>query len=216
MVASEITNTERLTGAVLVMSFVVFAVGGILPTLGTHGHARIFTLPAHEHLLAVARNATVWRWANVCMGAAAIILLAGLFMLTTLLELAGERRSARLGLAGWLASAVLWVIFSVFRGTVTLHAAQELRTTGDAPASYEPLARLWFGVFVVSAAIGFLALAAYGGALLQTTLVPAWAGWATLLFSLVLLVQLLITGDTLPAFHYLPPLIIGVLLLSHR
>lgn len=110
---------------------------------------------------------------------------------------------------------MLWVIFSVFRGTVSVHAAQELSTTGAAPAGYEPLARWGFRLFYASAAIGFLALASYGGALLQTELVPAWAGWATIFFCLALLVQLLFTGATLPAFHYVPPLMVGALLLIH-
>ena len=33
---------------------------------------------------------------------------------------------------------------------------------------------------------------------------PVWVGWATLLFSIALLILLLIMGDTLPAFHYVP------------
>jgi hypothetical protein len=44
---------------------------------------------------------------------------------------------------------------------------------------------------------------------------PAWAAWATLLFSIAMLILLLFTGDTLPAFHYLPALLIGILLLFH-
>lgn len=40
-----------------------------------------------------------------------------------------------------------------------------------------------------------------------------WTGWATLAFSIVMLVQLLAKGDTLPAYHYLPGLVIGILLL---
>jgi hypothetical protein len=215
MATSELFSVPRLTGVVLIASFIAFAIGGILPLVGEHGNARIFNMTVREHLLAVADNATIWRWANGSMGAAAIILLGGLCMLTTLLEAADERVASRLGLVGWLVSAVLWVSFSVFRGTVSVHAAQELSTTGAAPAGYEPLARWAFMVFYVSAALGFLALAAYGGALLQTGLVPAWAGWATVFFSLALLGQLLITGDTLPAFHYVPPLMIGVLILIH-
>lgn len=122
---------ERLTGAVLIASFISFAIGGTLPILGDKGNMRIFNLPVSEHLQAIAANALVWRWANVWMGAAAVILLA---------------------------------------------------------------------------------LAAYGASLLQVGLVPAWAAWATILFSLALLVQLLVMGDTLSAFHYLPPVLIGVLL----
>ena len=49
--------------------------------------------------------------------------------------------------------------------------------------------------------------------MLQAGLLPAWAGWATLLFSIAMLILLLIMGDTLPAFHYVPALLIGILLL---
>jgi hypothetical protein len=215
MGASEFFTAQRLTGAALIASFISFAIGGILPIVGERGSARIFNMPVCEHLQAVAVNVLVWRWANVCMGAAAVILLAGLSMLTTLLEVAGERIYSRLGLVGWLVATVLWVIFSVFRGVVTVKAAQETSApgaTGAVPAYYEPLAQWGFGLFYVSAVIGFLAQAAYGASLLQVALVPAWAAWATLLFSLALLIQLLVMGDTLPAFHYLPPVLIGILL----
>jgi hypothetical protein len=38
-------------------------------------------------------------------------------------------------------------------------------------------------------------------------------GWATLIYSLALLILLFIMGDTLPLFDYLPALLIGALLL---
>lgn len=206
---------ERVTGAVLIASFISFAIGGTLPIVGEKGNMRIFNLSVSEHLQAVAANALVWRWANVWMGAAAVILLAGLSMLTTLLEGAGERFCSRLGLVGWLLATVLWVIFSAFRGVITVAAAEEMNPAGvtdGVPAYYQPLAQWGSALFSVSAVIGFLALAAYGASLLQVGLVPAWAAWATILFSLALLVQLLVMCDTLPAFHYLPPVLIGILL----
>lgn len=55
----------------------------------------MFNVPVSEHLQAVAANALVWGWGNVWMGAAAGILLAGLSMLTTPLEGAGERFCSR-------------------------------------------------------------------------------------------------------------------------
>ena len=206
-------NDHRLTGVVLILSFISFAIGGTLPVVGAKGDMRIFTLPAREHLQAVADNLIVWRWANVFMGAAGVVVLAGLTMLTTLLEAANERILSRLGLVGFLLAAVLWLIFSVFRGVVTIRAAQEMSATGVVPTYYEPLAQWGFGLFYISAVIGFLALAAYGGSLLRVGLLPGWVGWATLVFSTALLIQLLIMGDTLPAFHYLPPLVIGILLM---
>jgi hypothetical protein len=188
-------------------------VGATLPLVGEKGNGGFFTLPLREYLQAVANNADVWRWANVFMGAAAVILAAGLTMLTTKLEQADERILSRVGLTGFLVAAVLWVIFSAFRATVTIRAAQEMTANGDVPAYYEPVAQWGFGLFYGYAVIGFLALAAYGGSLLQTGLLPAWSGWVTIIFSVATLIMLLVTGDTLPAFHYLPALMLGVLLL---
>jgi hypothetical protein len=107
------------------------------------------------------------------------------------------------------------VIFSAFRAVITVRAAQEMTATGVLPSYYEPLTTFGFALFYVSAVVGFLALAVYGGSLLQVGLLPAWAGWATLLFSIAMLILLLIMGDTLPAFHYAPALLIGILLLLH-
>jgi hypothetical protein len=123
-------TVERMTGAVLIASFISFAIGGTLPIVGERGNMRMFNLPVSEHLQAVAANALVWRWANVWMGAAAIILLAGLSLLTTLLEGAGERFCSRLGLVGWLLATVLWVIFSVFRGVITVAVAEDDERSG--------------------------------------------------------------------------------------
>lgn len=206
-------NEHRLTGGVLVLAFISFAIGATIPIVGEKGNAGIFTLPVREHLLAVAGNAMAWRWANVFMGAAAVLLLSGLAMLTTISEGAGERVLSRLGLVGWLLAAVLWVIFSAFRAVVTVRTAAEMAATGAMPTYYEPLAQWNSALFFIYAVIGFLALAVYGGALLQINLLPAWAGWATIIFSIATLVLLLVQGDTLPAFHYFPALLIGIMLM---
>jgi hypothetical protein len=166
-----------------------------------------------EHLQAVANNAIVWRWANVFMGAAAVLLLAGLWMLTAMLERAGERVFSRLGLVAMLVATVLWVVFSAFRAIITVSAAEEMTATGAAPASYESLAQWGFRLFFIYAVLGFLALTAYGVSLLQVGLLPGWVGWAAIVFSVALLILMFIMGDTLPGFHYLPGLLIGILLL---
>jgi hypothetical protein len=209
-------NEHRVAGILLVLAFISFAIGASLPLFGEKGNMNIYTLPVREHLSAVAGNAAAWRWANVFMGAAAVILLAGLTMFSTALEGAGERTLSRLGLAGILLSAVLWVVFSAFRAVVTVMAGQEMVGGGAAgaiPQYYEPLGQWGSALFYAYAVLGFLALAAYGASIVQVTLIPAWAGWATIIFSLALLVLLFVFGDTLPAFHYLPPLLLGILLL---
>jgi hypothetical protein len=213
MVATDLFNEYRVTGLLLILAFISFAIGGTLPVVGEKGNARVFTLPVREHLLAVADNAIVWRWANLFMGAATVLLLAGLWMLTAILMRAGERTFSRLGLAAMLVSTILWVVFSAFRGIVTVRAAEEMTATGAVPASYESLAKWGLTLFFIYAVLGFLAPAAYGVSLLQVELVPAWASWATIVYSVALLILLFIMGDTLPASHYLPGVLIGILLL---
>ena len=213
MPASNFLPENRLAGVLLVLSFISFAAGATIPLVGEKGNAGIFTLPLREHLLAIAGNAMAWRWANIFMGAASVLLLAGLTMLTTTLEGGGERVLSRLGPVGWLLAAVLWIIFSAFRAVVTVQASAEIVAAGSVPTYYEPLAQWGFALFYTYAVIGFLSLAAYGGASLQNSLLPTWAGWVTLIFSIAMLVLLLVQGDTLPAFHYMPALLIGIILL---
>jgi hypothetical protein len=208
-----VLNLSRLTGILLIVAGILFSIGAALPVFGEKGNFNIYTLPVRAQLQEIAKNPNAWRWANICLSTAIVILLAGLSLLTTLLEDANERTLSRLGLVGLLLAAGLWLIFSAFRGMVGGWAAQELAVTGSVPTFYEPLAKFAFVLFFIYAAVGFLALAAYGGSVLQTGLLPAWAGWATLLFSIALLILLLIKGDTLPLFHYLLALLIGVLLL---
>lgn len=209
-------SQHQVTGLALIAAFVLFAIGGTLPVVGVKGNPRIFTLPVREHLRAVADNAVVWRVANVFMGAAAVVLLAGLGRLTTSLDAANERVFSRLGLVGWLVATVLWMVFSAFRAVVTTRAAHELVVQGSTavvPAHYQRHG--WWGsaVFTAYAVVGYLALSSYGASLLQLTYLPPWVGWATLVSGIALLIHLLITGDTLPAYHYMPPLLIGLLLL---
>ncbi|HEY7348625.1 MAG TPA: hypothetical protein VH599_09955 [Ktedonobacterales bacterium] len=208
-------NTYRLTGILLIVAGIVFGIGAALPIFGEKGNMGIYTLPVREQLQAIANNPNAWRWGNIFTGTAFVVLLVGMSLLTTILEGSKEQAFSRLGLVGLLLAAGLWVIFSAFRGVVGGLAAQEFAATGAVPNYYEPLAKFAFVLFFTYAAIGFLALASYGGSLLQAGLLPAWVGWATLLFSIAMLVLLLVMGDNLPLFHYLPPLLIGILLLAH-
>ena len=213
MESFDLYKIHRITGVLLIIAFILFAIGGTLPVVGKKGNFGIFTLPVREHLIAVAKIETIWRWANIFMGAAGVVLLAGLSMLTSILERANEYTYSRLGLVVFLIAAVLWVMFSAFRAVITINASQELALTGRVPAYYEPLAKWGFALFYIYAVLGFLALGAYGISLLRVDLLPGWIGWATLIFSIAILLQLMITGDTLPAFHYIPTLLIGILLL---
>jgi hypothetical protein len=64
--------------------------------------------------------------------------------------------------------------------------------------------------------LAFLAQAAIGAALIQTELVAAWVGWATIIWNLAWLAILSILSPHnmyYPALHHVAPLIIGIALL---
>jgi hypothetical protein len=69
---------------------------------------------------------------------------------------------------------------------------------------------------VIYTVLAFTALAALGGAVLSTCILPRWMGWLTLVYSLVGLGVFVYTHDIPPLLHYLPLLIIGILLLRSQ
>jgi hypothetical protein len=69
-------------------------------------------------------------------------------------------------------------------------------------------------VFVV---LSFLGQAAFGAAILQTGLLPAWMGWTALIWHLGWLVLMLRAGDPyFPFMHLELPLLAGLWLLANR
>jgi hypothetical protein len=203
-------SDDSIAGGLLILSFALFAVGAALPLVGERGNLRIYTLPGEDQLDAIGRNPGAWRWANLFMGAAAIALVSGLALLKALL---GDATLARLGLTVFTIAAVVWVLFSAYRATVPIHVAEVVAGGGSLPAYHDALAQWGGALFTTYATLAFLSLATYGGAIIQTGLLAGWVGWATIIFSLGLLLLMLVMGDTLPAFHYFPPLLIGTLLL---
>jgi hypothetical protein len=73
-----------------------------------------------------------------------------------------------------------------------------------------------FALFAIYVVLAFLGQAVIGGALLQSGLLAAWIGWATILWNLAWLVVLpvITPGDIyFPILHHLMPLLIGGALL---
>jgi len=142
---------------------------------------------------------------------ATVITLAGVTLFTLVLRDAGDRVLSALGLVAYLFGAVLWTVHLGFRLTVMIWAAQELTRTGMAPPWYEPW-RTWAGLlFGIYHVLAYLALVAYGAAVLKTALLARWVGWICIILALV---WLPFFGAPL-AIHVVPWLL-GVLLLRHR
>jgi hypothetical protein len=110
-----------------------------------------------------------------------------------------------------LLGAALWLMSLTFRVT-----------TMAAPSSTQPASGLvavsaWAGgLFLAWTALGNAAVVGFGAAVVHSGYPAAWSGWATIVLASVMLVQLLVTGDALPALYHVAPALIGVALIGGR
>ena len=142
-----------------------------------------------------SRSTALFVWERGSILTAVILTAVSLMLLEGILQETDGRVLARLGASTY------------FFGAVLLVAAEAMRLA-EGEASY-PL-------IVIYVLLAFLGQAAIGGALLQSNLLPAWIGWATIAWNMGLLVVLpMVTpGDIyFPVQHHLMPLLIGIGLL---
>jgi len=188
-------NPERHAAGLFIVGSVIFWSGAAtwpgmsLANIAEHGP---------EHL-----------WTSSTFLLATVITLAGLALLRLALQDAGDRFSATLGLLGYLFGAVFFVMHLGFRLTVMPLAAAEFRRVGAAPGWYEPWrnwARLEFGIYHV---LAYLALVAYGVALLKTRILPRPVAWLCIVFPL-----LIVPWFGPPLLIHAIPWILGTLILT--
>ncbi len=161
----------RLAAGLMIVGAVIFWVGAT-------------TFPGMS-LEKIVANRAAHLWTSSTFLLAAFITLAGLALLTLALREAGDRFLSVLGLLAFTFGAVFWTIHLAFRLTVMLAAAQELSRTAVPPPWFQPWtdwAGLLFGIYSV---LAYLALVAYGGALLKTGLLARWVGWTCVVFGLL-------------------------------
>ena len=92
-----------------------------------------------------------------------------------------------------------------FFGGILAVAAEALMLT----LGYEKV----YGVIVIYVVMAFLAEAAIGGAIIQSGLLAAWIGWATILWNVAWLIVLALISRRdmyFPILHYVMPLVIGI------
>ncbi len=136
-------------------------------------------------------------WERGLIGAAAVAILFG--FVPAALRAAGERRFSWIGL-GTLALGTVLTLLVEWRTIVTGQEGQGWM-------------QLLIAAFVV---LTFLGQAAYGAAVLQTALLPHWAGWLLVIWNLAWLVVVFAFSARdpyYPALFYLGPLVLGILLL---
>jgi hypothetical protein len=142
------------------------------------------------------KSASYLIWERSFVIASILVVVVGLDLLEGLIETAGDKILAPAGMLIFLIGAIL----AVFAEAYFLSKHEWL----NAPI-----------VFYVI--LGFLGQMGFGFALLQTGLLPAWIGWATVGWSLIWLVVLPVARPRdmyFPVLYYVSPLLIGIALLS--
>jgi hypothetical protein len=207
---------RRFTGTTLIVGcFLFLGAAGLIPR-DAQGNFMV-NLPLQEQLLVIAAQTPLFQWSLSLFISGLIVTLLGLALLTTLFRDAGDRTFSSLALIAFLFGDVLMVIFLAFPLGVEPLAAQETVRTGVVPDFYVQLTLWTQPLFVIYTILAFSALAAYGGAILFTPVLPHWVGWLALVYALAGLVLAGFTAGNAPPFlHYLMPILIGVLLLLPR
>lgn len=141
-----------------------------------------------------------------------IVHLLGIALFSRLLARAGGEQLAILAFTLIILATTLAILYSAFRMSVELWAAQEAARTGSLPAFYAPLKEWVSNSFRVASRVHFVAVAGVGWGILRTALLAPWMGQVTIGWSLLwLLVGL--GGGVPPAMPLLMPAVIGVALL---
>jgi hypothetical protein len=183
-------SERRLTSALFLLGFLCNQ-GGVLMFSNRYYGGSEF-LPGY------------FTWERSLIAAAAVALLLAFVRLATALRAASEHRFSWIGLGALALGTVLTL---VVEGR-TIVAQQ---TTGAQAGLGWLLLLVW--AFVV---LTFVGQAAFGAALLQTALLPRWAGWLLIIWNLGWLAVVAVFSARDPYYPMLffpVPLVLGILLL---
>lgn len=203
-------TAERTAGSLLVASLIILLLAAII--LIASGAMPGFSAMLQGSLAQVAPYAATFRLLILVFVVAWIVQLLGLVLLTRLLVRAGSEQLAIVAFTLILIAALMAILYSTFRMSVELWAAQEAARVGSVPAIFEPL-RAWpRSIFTVAERAYFLATAGFGLGILRTRLLAPWVAWAAIGWSLLWLLAGL-GGGVPPATPLIMPVVIGIALL---
>jgi hypothetical protein len=208
-----------ITGILLVAGVVIFAIGNGV-TFYSDLTNRMWSEPVKE----AGKNPRAWRWSHNTFLAGAVLTLVGFGLLAFFLYEAGSNILAPTCLILLVLGTTLLATYIGFSNTVTVRAGNIYREDGEIPAGYDSLSSWTYELAKIYMVLGFLSIAAIGGALLQAEFLASWLGWVSLIMGLVATLVFLsgyprFPGSTdesiahLPHWIYLITLIIGVALI---
>jgi hypothetical protein len=190
-----------VSGWLLVVSFALWIPAAALPS-------RVWAAPLEERLALIARRQRTWQAVNVSIGGAAVALVLGFAALADPLERAGGGVLVPLALAALLLGAALWLASIAFRVTAMTAASR-----AEPPTGFEAVSAWAGGLFLAWTVLGNAAMVGFGAAIVDSAYPARWCGWAAIALGSAMLVQLLVTGDALPALYHVAPVLVGIALL---
>jgi len=229
-------TTNRGAGLVLVGILPVMAIAiGLIAVSGQgNSYNTAVSAGSPDNLIAIAMLGPTWLRVMALFVLMILLVAVGLGLLTLSLYEAGSRAVAPSALVLFALAATIFVGWATFEGTVTVWAAEETASTSIVPAVYEPLLRWADVLFRLFMLLAYLAIGAFGGAILATRAVPAWAGWASVVLGGLGTIARLSDMSELGVPAWLPPsvpawmlagvpgwiplwgAVIGVALITHR
>jgi hypothetical protein len=216
MAGSGVFTASRTTGVALILGSVVMLGGAtVYAFVKDVNGPLIFGQPPREWLRLIDAHTATWRWATILFIVGTLVTLCGWELLARQFQQAGDPGFTGVGLLALAIGATLWLIALAFRLSAELWAAQAAAATRAVPDSYAPLAAWSSALFVLYTILTFGGLALYGAAMLVSPLsplLPQWLGWVSIVYGLAGLVLLGVSRDAPPFLHYLPTLLIGVIL----
>lgn len=203
-------TAERAAGGLLVGGLLVLMLAAVI--MIASGAMPGFSAILQGSLAEVAPYAATFRLLILMFVVGWIIQLLGLSLLTRLLVRAGAEQIAILAFTLMVAAAVMAILWSTFRMSVELWAAQEAARTGIVPGLFEPM-QAWTTSFEkVASRMHYVAMAGFGWGIVRTRLLTPALGWATIGWSALWLVGGL-GGGLPPGLVFVMPAVIGVALL---
>jgi hypothetical protein len=195
-----------LVGGLLTTAGIAVLVAAFIPSLYP-----VWTARGVNAVTLIGQHRGTWQVANWLFAAGAALTLAGLGVLTRLLNhpLGGA------ALTLMTLASTLWIANLAFRLTVTVRTADLVSGGGSVPEWYEQVNAWAGGLWYAAALTGAVALVGYGVAVTGGGVLPAWTGWLAVGFGVLMLGLFLITGDAPPILLYLAPTVFGVTALIH-
>jgi hypothetical protein len=177
---------SELVGGVLVAGLGIFLVGAV-------GWRLDYQRPLPESLPLIHQDRRRWAWIHAWMMAGVVVTTAGLAGLAAIDEALTDGVLTAVAAAVYLTGAVCWLASLAFRLTVTSWTAEQTVTLGAVPqdfAAYDGWAGLLYRVHMLTA---FSASAVLGAAVVVSSGLPTWLGWAGVVWGIAFAAGLVAT-----------------------